>query len=218
MKTVWFVALAVSMCFEGLGRRYLPFIPSIAFYFLKDVVLLVGYLQFRPKRPVVRAMRQLYQGFEVFWAVGFVWTVAEVFNPNGQSIMLAIVGLRSYWLWWMAPVVIASVLQDEREKRHAIFALIGISIVVAVFAAIQFASPANSNVNMYTVWNGEEVYSSDVAIVASTGRARVASTFAYVTGFSDFTALVPALLLSLGLDSSSARVRSAAFLGSFATA
>ncbi len=62
---------------------------------------------------------------------------------------------------------------------------------------------------MYSVWNGEEVYSSDVAIVASTGRARVASTFAYVTGFSDFTTLVPALLLSLGLDSPNARVRSA---------
>ena len=163
-------------------------------------------------------MRQLYRGFEVFWAFGLFWTVAEVFNPSHQSLMLALIGLRSYWLWWMAPVVIASVLQDEGEKRRAIFTLLGISIVVAVLAAIQFASPANSSVNMYSVWNGEEVYSSDLAIVASTGRARVASTFAYVTGFTDFTTLVPALLLSLGLDSPNARVRGAALLGTFATA
>jgi hypothetical protein len=218
MRTVWFVALAVSMCFEGLGRRYLPFIPSVAFYFLKDVVLLVGYVQFRPKRPVVRAMRQLYRGFEAFWVVGLFWTLAEVFNPSNQSMMLAIIGLRSYWLWWLAPAVIASVLQDEGEKRRAIFALLGISLVVAALAAIQFASPANSSVNMYSVWNGEEVYSSDLATVASTGRARVASTFAYVTGFTDFTTLVPALLLSLGLDSPNPRVRGAALLGTFATA
>jgi hypothetical protein len=218
MKTVWFAALAAAICLEGLGRRYLPFIPSTAFYFLKDVVLLFGYVQFRPKPPVVRAMRHLYRGFEIVLVMGIFWTIAEIFNPNHQSILLGLIGLRSYWLWWIAPVVIAGVLQDEEERRRAIFVLVAISGIVALFAAIQFASPADSSVNMYSVWNGEEVYASDLAVVQATGRARVASTFAYITGFSDFTVLIPALLLSLGLDSSSLRVRRAALLGTFVTA
>ena len=122
MKTVWFAALAATMCLEGLGRRYLAFIPSAAFYFLKDFVLLVGYVRFRPTRPVVRAMRLLYRGFEVFWVTSLFWTLAEMFNPSGQSMMLALIGIRSYWLWWLAPAVIATVLQDESEKRRAICA------------------------------------------------------------------------------------------------
>ncbi len=48
MQTYWFVALISAVCLEGLGRRYLPFIPSAFFYFLKDVILLFGYVRFRP--------------------------------------------------------------------------------------------------------------------------------------------------------------------------
>ncbi|HVV51788.1 MAG TPA: hypothetical protein VHO06_19120, partial [Polyangia bacterium] len=218
MKTVWFAALAAAMCLEGLGRRYLAFIPSGAFYFLKDVILLFGYVQFRPKRPVIRTLRHLYRGFEVVWVMALFWTVAEMFNPNQQSFVLALVGLRSYWLWWLAPAVIAGVLMDEKEKQRAIIALLVISGIVAAFAAVQFASPPDSNVNMYSVWNGEQIYAADVAVVQSTGRARVASTFAFVSGFVDFTILVPALMLSLGLDSASPTVRRGALIGTFATA
>ena len=42
MQTYWFLALMASICLEGLGRKYLPAVPSIAFYLLKDFVLLFG--------------------------------------------------------------------------------------------------------------------------------------------------------------------------------
>ena len=48
--------------------------------------------------------------------------------------------------------------------------------------------------------------------------ARVASTFAYVTGFGDFTIFVPTLLLSLGLDAEKPRVRRAALIGTLVSA
>ena len=44
MEIYWFASLMACICLEGLGRRYLPQIPLIAFYFLKDVVLLIGYV------------------------------------------------------------------------------------------------------------------------------------------------------------------------------
>jgi len=144
--------------------------------------------------------------------------LANVFNPAQRSLALGLLGLRSYWLWWFAPPVIASALAEPRARDRALYVLVTIAVVVAILAAVQFASPADSSVNMYAVWNGEEVYAADTATIQSTGRARVASTFAFVTGFTDFTVLVPALLLSLGLDSKTRRGRTAALAGTFITA
>ena len=214
----WFVLLISAICLEGLGRKYLPGIPAPAFYFFKDVVLLFGYLRFRPTLAVRRTVRYLYRGFEAFWGAAFVWTVIEMFNPSHQSLPLAFIGMRAYWLWWLAPLVIAGVLQSRKEKDRAIYAISILGIGVAALAAVQFASPANSTVNLYTVQGGEEVYASDMATVESTGRARVSSTFTFLSGFVAFTLTIPALLLSLGLDSQNPRVRQAALIGTLATA
>jgi hypothetical protein len=218
MEVAWFFALISAICLEGLGRRYLPFIPAGAFYFLKDAVLLLGYLLFPPRGEVGRMVKYLYRGFGAVWAIGCAWTIAEVFNPGLQNFALGVLGLRAYWLWWFAPPVIASALRKAKVRDRAIYVLVAISLGVALLAAVQFAAPADSGVNMYAVWNGEEVYASEMATVASTGRARVSSTFTFLSGFVAFTVLVPALLLSLGLDSKSRRARSAALLGTFVTA
>src|SRR5580698_4870543 len=172
METAWFVALVSAVCLEGLGRRYLPFIPAAGFYFLKDVVLLSGYLLFRPSSDVGRLARYLYRGFGVFLIVSIGWTIAEVFNPEQTTFALAAIGLRSYWLWWLAPPIIASALRQPKFRERAIYVLVAVSLGVAALATVQFASPADSSLNMYSVWNGEEVHSADVAVVASTGRAR----------------------------------------------
>jgi hypothetical protein len=218
MEVAWFTALVSAICLEGLGRRYLPFIPSGAFYFLKDVVMLTGYVLFRPPPEVGRLVRYLYRGFALFLIASILWTIAEMFNPEHVSMTLAVVGLRSYWLWWAAPPIIASALRHPRVRERCIYILVALSLGIAVLAAVQFASPADSSVNMYSVWNGAEVYSADVAIVQSTGRARVASTFAFPSGFTAFAVLVPTLLLSFGLDAKSARARTAALVGTFVTA
>jgi hypothetical protein len=218
MRTYWFISLICAVCLEGLGRRYLSFIPSGAFYFLKDVILVLGWIQFRPSPQIRRTAQHLFRGFGIVIAVGFVWTLAEVFNPEQQSFVVGLVGLRSYWLWWFAPAIIASVLQHREQKERAIFGLVALCGLVSAMAAIQFASPPDASANMYTVWNGEEIYAADYGIVSATGRARVASTFAYMTGFVDFTILVPGLLLSLGLDAETPRVRRAALIGTLMTA
>ena len=218
MQTAWFISLISAICLEGLGRKYLPGVPAAAFYFFKDIVLLVGYLWFRPGPDVRRTIRYLYRGFELAWAASFVWTVIEVFNPAQQSLPLGLIGLRAYWLWWMAPAVIATVLQNRRQKERAIYALLVMALGIAALAAVQFASPADSDVNLYAVQDGEEVHASDMATVASTGRARVSSTFTFLSGFVAFTLTVPAILLSLGLDSTNPRLRRAALVATLATA
>jgi hypothetical protein len=206
-----------TICFEGLGRKYLPQIPSAVFYFIKDAVLLYGFVRFRPSRQINRTALYLYRGFVVVWVLGFAWTVIELFNPEQGSGLLAMIGLRAYWFWWLAPVVIASMLQEEKQKRRAIYVLLGVAGLISVLAALQFAAPPDSALNLYSVVDGEEIYASN-AIVQSTGRARVSSTFSFITGFSDFTILIPTLLLSLGLDAKEASLRRYAFIVTCATA
>ncbi len=207
MQLAWFTLLFSATCLEALGRRYLPGIPSGAFYFLKDVILLWGYFQFRPAPDVGKLLRYLYRGFGLVWLAAFAWTVIQMFNPSQSSFQLALIGLRAYWLWWLAPPLVASTLQNPAQKRRAVYVLLFMAIGISLLAMAQFAAPANSSINMYTVVDGEEVYSADVATVSSTGRARVASTFAFVAGFQDFVLLIPTILLSLGLETDQPRLR-----------
>src|SRR5262249_9951849 len=114
-----------------------------------------------------------------------------------------------------APPIIANVLDDEKEKRRAIYVLLGVATVVSVFAAIQFALPSNSPLNAYALVGGEEVRT---AIVASTGRGRVSATFSYARGFFAFNVLIPTLIMSFGLDARDKRLRISAFIVTCMTA
>ena len=209
MKTAWYLSLVVAICFEGMGRKYLPEVPSVVFYFLKDVVLLFGYLRFRRPRLVLQANSWLYRGFKTVWVLGFAWTVIELFNPEHASMLMGAIGLRAYWVWWAAPPLIASILDSEKEKRRAIYVLLTAAAAISIFAAIQFALPSTSPLNAYAAVEGEEI---QTATVHSTGRSRVASTFSFVSGFADFTILVPTLILALGLDARDPRLRKVAFI------
>jgi hypothetical protein len=206
MQSIWFAVLASTICLEGLGRKYLPQVPAVAFYFLKDAVLLFGLWRFRPAAVVTRTGRHLFRGFGVALAIAIVWTVLELLNPLQESMPLGLLGLRAYWLWWLAPFVIAGCLQRPKQKRRAIYVLLVMAIGISLLAIVQFAAPADSSVNLYSTVDGEEVYAT-VAPVAATGRARVSSTFSFLSGFQDFTILVPALLLSIGLDAKEPTLR-----------
>ena len=77
-----------AICFEGLGRKYLPQVPSIAFYLAKDVVLLAGYFHFRTAIKAQRTLGWLFRGFGVMWGAGLAWTFLELFNPEQQSAVV----------------------------------------------------------------------------------------------------------------------------------
>jgi len=207
MEIFWFGLLMACICLEGLGRRYLPQISSIAFYFLKDVVLLIGYFAIKPPAAIRGTWRLLYRGFGVVWLVSVVWTVVEVFNPSQESTALAVVGLRAYWLWFLAPVLVASAVYNQRARRKALYVLAILTVGISLLAMLQFVSPPDSAINLYTYVEGDAVYATEVY---STGRARVASTFAFLSGFQDFTVLMPTLLLSFGLATQEKKLRTVA--------
>jgi hypothetical protein len=131
--------------------------------------------------------------------------MVQVFNPAQEHVLLALLGLRAYWLWWLAPLVVASALPRAGDQRFALRVLAGVAVFVVAYAAYQFAAPADSPVNTYALFEGEAVL--DTAVVGTTGRARVSSTFSYLAGFTDFLVVVPALLFGFGLAEPGRRTR-----------
>jgi hypothetical protein len=203
-RVAWFALLLGAVCFEGLGRKLFPSIPGPAFYFAKDALLLAGLAAFGLHVTTVRTARRLLRGFMPFLPLAILWTVAQLFNPELERVEFGILGLRGYWLWWLAPLVVASALRGERERAAAMGALALCAVAVASVAIVQFSMPPSHPLNRYA---SSALTDATVATVASTGRTRVTSTFAYITGFSDFVTIVPALLLAAALSSRSAFLR-----------
>jgi hypothetical protein len=214
-RSIWFASLMAAICFEGLGRRYLPQVPATAFYFLKDAVLVVGLIRFRINPNVKTVVRSLYGKFLPFLKLAAVWTFVEIFNPSQQSLQLGLLGFRAYWFWWLAPFVVASVLLDPAVRRKVVFFQSAVALIVALFALLQFNAPATDSMNTYTVMNGENVQAYQVG---TTARARVSSTFAFPSGFTAFAILVPVLLLSMGLSEVDRKARLAALLATVLSA
>ena len=204
-RVAWFAALLTALCFEGLGRKLLPDAPSVVFYYAKDAVLLVGLLAFGISGPGLHAAGRLFRGFGPVLGLALVWTAVETLNPAQPSLVLALIGIRAYWLWWIAPLVIASALQHEDELNGATWLLSLTAIGVVIVAALQFGASADAWINEYARFGGETLVAT--ATVGTTGRARVSSTFAYLTGFTDFVTLVPPLLLGLAMGLGGARAR-----------
>jgi hypothetical protein len=202
---LWFALLLVSVCFEGLGRKYTTAVPSAVFYYAKDAVLLLGLAWFGVNPALLRRTAKRFGAFRPIIICAFAWTLIQMFNPSQPSIALAIVGFRAYWLWWLAPLVTASALHDPADRRAALTMIALVAIIVAGFAIAQFAAPVGAPINSYARYEGEEVLG--VALVGTTGRARVSSTFSYLVGFTDFVIIVPTLLFAVGLAEAKRGVR-----------
>jgi hypothetical protein len=110
---------------------------------------------------------------------------------------------------------VASVLLDPVVRRKVILLQAAVTMVVAVLAMLQFGAPVDDVLNTYSVVDGKEVQAIEVT---TTGRARVSSTFSFISGFSDFAVLVPVLLLSIGLGEKDRKARLAALIGTLCAA
>ncbi len=123
-KSRWFAFFLCSICFEGMGRKYLSFIPGEAFYFLKDIVLIYGLVSFPLDPRIKPIMKVMFRPFHVVLGMAFLISVVQILNAGfRESFMLGILGLRAYWLWWLAIPVVANILISPVVRRRAILAM-----------------------------------------------------------------------------------------------
>ena len=170
MEIAWFTALVCAICLEGLG----PPIPAV--HSVRCLLLPQGCRYLPRIRPLPAVC-----GGPTLWSstsTAGSYSSSSRHRLDGRRDLQSLAGgpgagaprLRSYWLWWFAPPIVASALRRPKLREQAIYVLVAVSLGVAALAAVQFASPADSSVNMYSVWNGEEVYSADMAVVPARGE------------------------------------------------
>src|SRR4051794_7441685 len=51
-RMVFLVGLLSCICFEGMGRKFLTQVPSLVFYFAKDLVLVTGLMMYGISKPI----------------------------------------------------------------------------------------------------------------------------------------------------------------------
>jgi hypothetical protein len=209
--TVWLSALLVTICFEGWVRKVFPQLPSAIIYFAKDAVLLAALPLFGIRREVLNLGKAMYGRWSIFLFLTMIWTVLEVANPYQGSLTLALIGLRSYWVWWLAPFLVATAVPLKADRNKVAMVLAVLAIFISFYSAAQFAAPPDSEINAYARYDGEVIMQT--AYFFNSGRARVSGTFAYLSGFADFAVAAPVILLGIGLDAGM-RVRLLAIAGS----
>jgi hypothetical protein len=194
----WITILLAAICFEGLGRKFMLQVPSMAFYLAKDAVLLSAVFLIGIKSDVVAVTRVLYGRFSIFLGLAILWTLLQLFNPDQGSLLLGALGIRSYWLWWCAPILIASTLRGAEQRNRAAIVLAAFAIFIGFYATLQYAAPPEADINQNARYDG--ALTMPVNTVAQTGKARVSSTFSFLTGFTGFATAGPIILLAVGLD------------------
>src|SRR5467141_2443811 len=149
----------VLLVFEGALRKWVFPGAQGGIYLLKDAILLGTYIGFlldgRQNQPALRDGGLI----KVVLILSFVFSCIEVLNPNSPSILVGLVGLKTYFLY--APV--AFILPYAFKSREQLFDLIRryliMAIPVAVLGFVQIMAGPESSLNAYVS------YSEDVEAV-----------------------------------------------------
>jgi hypothetical protein len=184
----------VLLVFEGALRKWALPAAQAQIYLLKDAILLAVYLGFmldnRRTLPAPAGTGLI----KIVLVAGFVWGCIEVLNPNSPSILVGLLGLKTYFLY--APV--AFILPYAIKSRQHLFVLIKryliMAIPVAVLGFVQIMAGPGSSLNTYVSYSED-----NVALGVRFGRemdlVRTSGTFSYISGYTAFLSFVAFLAI-----------------------
>jgi len=190
-KAVFFTL--VLIIFEGGLRKWVLPNAQVIIYFLKDIVLLGAYIGFLLS---IRHRLINQESLTILLLCGLIsiYGFFQIFNPNSPSILLGIIGWKSYFFYmpllFMMPFLFRTPYDlDIFLRRYLLFV-----IPVAMFGIFQFFSGVNDPINAGLVWEGKE---ANIVTFGSLPVARVSSTFSYISGFSEY--LTTMALITIGI-------------------
>jgi hypothetical protein len=190
-------AVFVLMVFEGALRKWAVPWAQAQIYLVKDVILLSVYLGFildgRRKLPSPKGV-----GFiKNVLGLSFVFGCFEVLNPNSPSILVGLMGLKTYFLY--APV--AFILPYAITSREHLFVLIRryliMAIPVAVLGFVQIMAGPGSSLNTYV--SHSEDSETALAYFGDEGLVRAAGTFSYIAGYTAFLSFIGFLAIGYNM-------------------
>lgn len=188
----------VLLVFEGALRKWALPAAQAQIYLVKDVILLAVYLGFildrQRHQPALRDTALI----KIVLILGFVFGCIQVLNPNSPSILLGVVGLKTYFLY--APV--AFILPYAIKSREHFFNLIRryliMAIPVAVLGFVQIAAGPASSLNTYLSYD-DESGAAGVRFGIEEDLVRTSGTFSYISGYTSFLTFVSFLAIGYNM-------------------
>ncbi|HVR96918.1 MAG TPA: hypothetical protein VMW27_09905 [Thermoanaerobaculia bacterium] len=183
----------VLVVVEGAVRKWLLPSAQDLVYFAKDAVLLAAYAGYlgesgRMGRLKGRPPQMLVALLGMAAALGLL----QIFNPRLPSLLVGVLGFKSYFLYAPLLVVLPAVFPNDASLFRFLRRYVLIAIPVGLLAAAQFFSPPDSSLNTYARGGTEST-----ATFGSSSFVRVTGTFSYITGFSTYLLGIAILILGL---------------------
>lgn len=186
--------MMVLLIFEGALRKWVLPEAQTAIYLAKDVVLLGAYIGFIAARNVATPVPEASPVLALV-GVAAVYGALEIMNPALPSVTLGVVGWRAYFFYvplvFLVPRLFSSSEQMLRILRR--YALLGLPI--AALGGMQFYSPADSVINTYVQHQGDATQT--VLFGEDFNRARVAGTFAFISGYTAYLTVLSLFVVGL---------------------
>src|ERR1700738_3822039 len=190
-------AVFVLMVFEGALRKWAFPWAQAQIYLVKDVILLGVYLGF-----ILDGRRKLFSpkgvGFiKNVLGLSFVFGCFEVLNPNSPSILVGLVGMKTYFLY--APV--AFILPYAITSREHLFVLIRryliMAIPVAVLGFVQIMAGPGSSLNTYV--SHSEDSEAILSYFGEENLVRTSGTFSYISGYTAYLTFIGFLAIGYNI-------------------
>jgi hypothetical protein len=184
----------VLLVFEGALRKWaLPWGQS-ALYLVKDGILLAAYFGFlldgRRNQPTLRDGGMI-KGVLI---LTFVFGCIEVLNPYSPSILVGLVGLRTYFLYAPVAFILPYAFKSREQLLDLIRRYLIMAIPVAVLGFVQIAAGPGSILNTYVSYS-EDVAAEGVRFGASYDVVRTSGTFSYISGYTVFLSFIAFLAI-----------------------
>jgi hypothetical protein len=184
---------------EGAMRKWVLPQYQAPILLLKDFALMAAYAGYliAPKNrvPEEDKLKQM----KLICGLFALYCVIEILNPNLPNVAVGLYGLKNYLMYIPLIFIIPQVFQTRQQLNKFLFWAAIASIPVFLLALYQFTQPPTAWINQYVSHEvGEEAVASRFGEAGEGefryGRARVASTFSYLSGLTTYLLFMVPLL------------------------
>ncbi|HVT26813.1 MAG TPA: hypothetical protein VHE81_02235 [Lacipirellulaceae bacterium] len=184
------------LVFEGALRKWAFPWAQAQIYLVKDVILLGAYLGFLLERRKGRPLAGVGL-IKIILVVAFAFGCMEVFNPYSPSVLVGLVGLKTYFLYAPLAFVLPYVFKSREHFLSLIRSYLLITIPVAMLGFVQVAAGPNSFLNTYVSY--DDTAAIGVRFGQDNDIVRTSGTFSYISGYSTFLSFIAFLAVGYNI-------------------